>query len=220
MSIKKFFITSLYIIVLITSFFYLFIGKLNAGGLAIILIATAIVTFILWNIDVISEIKGKFGGQEIFFEVKKIRDDIYAKVKTVKTLGEEVAELTAFNITRIGRWASEDLQERILDARDKIKKILTEVDSDPIKIKEITSKIEETVLGDLKHHVYSKVQEITSHVKTRMGRDEIHNRVKKLLRDYNRDSLVEFLKSQGIYIEDELEPLLDKLDRFIQDKKL
>ncbi|GAG25118.1 unnamed protein product, partial [marine sediment metagenome] len=61
MSVKKFLITSFYIIVLITSFFYLFIGKLNAGDLAIILIAMTLVTFILWNIDVISEIKGKFG---------------------------------------------------------------------------------------------------------------------------------------------------------------
>lgn len=53
-----------------------------------------------------------------------------------------------------------------------------------------------------------------------MRRDEIHNKVKELLKDYNRNSLVEFLNSQAIYIEDEFEPLLNKLDKFIKDKKL
>ncbi len=154
------------------------------------------------------------------FELEKVRDDIYAKAETVKRLGEEVAELTAFNVTRVGRFASRDLNERMLDARDKVKRMLVEIDSDPTKIKEITSKIEETVLDDLKNDIYSKIQKITSRVITQMERDEIHNRVRELLKDYNRNLLIEFLRSQAIYIAEEFKPLLDRLDKFIKDKKL
>jgi hypothetical protein len=30
-------------------------------------------------------------------EIKEVRNDVFAKAETVKTLGEEIADLTAFN---------------------------------------------------------------------------------------------------------------------------
>ncbi|GAG85408.1 unnamed protein product, partial [marine sediment metagenome] len=199
--------------------FLLYIEKIGPNHFTILFAFTILSSLALYLSDRLKEIDLR-NLRISLNELREVKRDIYAKAETVKKIGEKSAELIAYNVTKVGRFAPLDLEERILDTRDGIEKMLTEIGSDSVTIKMITSKIDETVLDDLKDDIYSKIEEITSYVKTRMDRDEIHNRVRELLKDYKRDSLVEFLNSLAIYIEEKLEPLLDRLDKFIKDKKL
>jgi hypothetical protein len=155
-------------------------------------------------------------------EIKEVQRDVYAKAETVKALGEEIAALTAFNVTRVGRFAGPDLQEKMIEARDKIKKLLQSLGSSEAKITALSKEIEDMVLRDLKRNVESETDKITHEAITRGGqfnRDQVQKRIRELLTNYDRKGLVAYLKEQNIYRE-ELSPLLDKIDKFIATKTL
>jgi len=199
--------------------YLLFIGKIGPNHFTILFSFTIPYILALFFADRLKELDLR-NLRITLNEIRREKRETYAKAESVRKIGEEIAELIAFNVTSVGRFAPEDLDERILNARDKIKRTLTEIGSDSTKIEVISSQIDTTVFNDLKKHVYDEITRITAHVETRMERKDIHNKVKELLIDYDRNSLVEYLKSQAIYFEKELEPLLDRLDKFIKYKTL
>jgi hypothetical protein len=195
------------------------IGSLAYTTLITIIILTGIA---LYGFDRLKELDLK-NLKLILTEIKEVKKDVYAKAETVKKLGEEMAELTAFNVASVGRFAAPDLQEKMLKARDKIAVVLEAIGSDDSKIKEISKQIDDMVVHDLKYDLLSKVQEII-HDNLNKGeninRDKIYNETKKLLfENYERNKLKEYLESQKAY-KPEIEPLLDQIDKFNKDKKL
>ena len=155
-------------------------------------------------------------------EIKEVQKDVYAKAETVKALGEEIAELTAFNVTRVGRFAGPDLQKQMIEARDKIKKVLQSLGSSEAKMTAISKEIEDMVLHDLKRNVESETDRITHEALTRgrqFDRDQVQKRIRELLTTYDRKGLVAYLKEQNLYKE-ELSPLLDKINKFLETKTL
>jgi hypothetical protein len=126
-------------------------------------------------------------------EIKEVQKDVYAKAETVKALGEEIAELTAFNVTRVGRFAGPDLQKKMIEARDKIKKVLQSLGSSEAKMTALSKEIEDMVLHDLKRNVESETDRITHEALTRgrqFDRDQIQKRIRELLTTYDRKGIV------------------------------
>ena len=207
-------------IVLIT--YLLIIGKIGSASFVTLFLGIAIVATALYLSDRLKELDIK-NLRLILAEVKEVKKDIYAKAETVKKLGEELADLTAFNVTSVGRFASKDLKEKMIEARDRINAILKEVGSDENEINRVSARINDTVLRDLKLEVHSRIQEITYKIFTsgkQIDRNTIHKRAEELLIDkYDRTQLIAYLKEQGVYQED-IEELLDRVDHFIATKNL
>lgn len=207
-------------IVLIT--YLLLIGKIGSASFVTLFLGIAIVSTALYLSDRLKELDIK-NLRLILAEVKEVKKDIYAKAETVKKLGEELADLTAFNVTSVGRFASKDLKEKMLEARDRINVILKEIGSNENEINRVSDRINDTVLRDLKWEVHSRIQEITYKIFTsgkQIDRNAIHKRAEELLIDkYDRVQLTAYLIEQGVY-QDDLEGLLDHVDHFMTSKNL
>jgi len=197
-------------------------GKIGSASYTTLLIISILVSLALYGFDRLKELDLK-NLKIVLNEIKEVKKDVYAKAETVKKLGEEMAELTAFNVISVGRFAAEDLQDKMLEARDKITAVLKELGSEDAKIQQISKKIDDMVLRDLKYDVLSEVQKATHELLAKgekINRDEIYKQTEKLLFEkYERDKIIEYLKSQKAY-KSEIEPLLDQLDKFYKDKKL
>ena len=110
----------------------------------------------------------------------------------------------------------------MIEARDKIMKLLQSLGSSKAKITAISKEIEDMVLHDLKRNVESETDRITHEALThgrQFNRDQVQKRIRELLEKYDRKVLVAYLKEQNLY-KDELTPLLDKLDNFLETKTL
>lgn len=213
-------------LVLVTLFYYLFVGKLDAIGVGFIMISAAVSSVLFYNIKYFQKIRAKFGEQEFQAEMKQVRDDIYAKIETVKNMGEVVADITAFNITRVGRFATPDIEEKMLEARDKIENFLQELGSDRQKIDKIISQIDNMIIFDLKNNLKREIGEIANQRQKngkQIDRGKINKEVGSFLENYtlngSRSSLIEYLKSHGLY-DPSIVPFIDQLDKFLKDKTL
>lgn len=197
-------------------------GKIGSIAFTTLFISIILSSLALYGFDRLKELDLK-NLRLVLNEIKEVKKDIYAKAETVKKLGEEVAELTAFNVTGIGRFASPDLQEKMLEARDRINRILQGIGSDKTKITKILGQIDDMVLHDLKRDVHSKLQGITIQILrsgNEINREDIHDKAERLLfENYDRSKFVNYLKEQEVY-RNEFGPLLDKIDKFNRDKKL
>jgi len=197
-------------------------GKIGSGSYATLFICVILSSLALYGFPRLKELDLK-NWKLVLFEMREVKKDIYAKAETMKKLGEEVARLTVFNITKVGRFATPDLQEEMLGARDSVYAILREVGSDEDSIKEITNQIDSTVLYDLEIDVYRKVEEITHNMLKagrKIDRGKIINETKKMvLEEYDREALIKYLKEQDVYNE-EIESLLYQVDSFIKNKRL
>ena len=201
--------------------YFLMVGQIGSTAYTTLFLGILLVSLGLYGFDRLRV----FDLKNLMFrldEIKEVQKDVYAKAETVKALGEEIAEFTAFNVTRVGRFAGPDLQKKMIEARDKIKKVLRSLGSSDAKMTAISKEIEDMVLHDLKRNVESETDRITHEALTRgrpFNRDEVQKRIRELLEKYDRKVLVAYLKEQNLY-RDELTPLLDKLDNFLETKTL
>lgn len=197
------------------------VGQIGSTSYATLFLGILLVSLGLYGFDGLRV----FDLKNLMFrldEIKEVQKDVYAKAETVKALGEEIAALTAFNVTRVGRFAGPDLQQKMIEARDKIKKLLQSLGSSEEKITALSKEIEDMVLRDLKRNVESETDKITHEALTRgrqFDRDQVQKRIRELLTNYDRKGLVTYLKEQNLYKE-ELGPLLDKIDKFLETKTL
>lgn len=195
-------------------------GKINPPVFAYLFTVVILTGFALYGFDRLKELNIK-GLKVILSEAKEIKKDIYAKTETVKKLGEEVAELTAFNVARVGRFAPPDLQKKMLEARDKIRTILKEIGSDEERIKGICTQIEDMVLHDLKNKILESIRKALG---SQTDRDGVLEKARQILENYtldnnSRSSLVDFLKEHKLNVQ-EFVPLIERLEKFLKDKTL
>lgn len=201
--------------------YFLIEGQIGATSFTTLFLGIVLASLALYGFDRLRV----FDLKNLMFsldEIREVRKDIYAKAETVRSLGEEVAELTAFNVTRVGRFAGPDLQQKMVEARDRIKKLLETLGSSEAKIAAISKQIDDMVLHDLKRDFESATERIPHQASTagrQIDREQLRKRVRELLDRYDRKGLVAYLKEQDLYRE-ELAPLLDRIDRFIESKNL
>lgn len=226
--------------------YFLWVGKIGPWQFTSLLSILSFLYFLLPIRDRLKELDIK-NLRATLNEIKEVKKDVYAKAETVKKLAEEIAELTAFNVTRVGRLASPDLTEKIFGVRNKIKSVLEMIGSDKNKTESITSQIDNTVLFDLKNDIVRKVRErilkssppeeatiCEKAVKIspdghkqcatlQVVCDDICEEVGGILKNYNlnnsREILIQCLEKKGVP-KTEIIPLISRLDRFIKEKTL
>lgn len=196
-------------------------GQLGTASFSTLFVSITLACLALYGFDRLKV----FDLKNLMFsldEIKDVQKDVYAKAELVKRLGEEVAELTAFNVTRVGRFAGPNLKKAMIEARERIKELLESLGSDREKIVRISKQIDDLVLHDLKRDIESEIERTSAQGLTegkQIDREQVRKKVREVLEKYNRDALVSYLKEQGLY-RDEILPLLDNLDKFIQTKTL
>jgi len=205
----------------VISIYLLNIGKLGSGAFVTLVAILFLSGLALHGFDRLKELDIK-NLRLILAEAKDIRKDIYAKVETVKKIGEKTAELAAFSVARVGRFASPDLQKEMIQGREQIREILEEIDSKEDDIDRILSQIDNMVLRDLKGKVLQEVRKnmgMVAQFRENPTLDRtFYNRAKEILFDrYNRGDLEQHLRGQNLSLET-IGPLLDKVDKFIRDK--
>lgn len=198
-------------------------SKLHYLGLCMIFIFSSASFAILWNVDSIKEISASFGKNKLdvnMKEIKRIERDIYAKAETVKKATELIADISAFNVSTIGRFAPKDLDNKMVETRDKLNVVLKEVGSDKAKIDRINSTINRQILFDLKNNVLDDVAKMSTN--KRADKTIVKENVKKLLDNYStstKNDVKNYLLQQKIY-DPAIDPSLEKLDKFQNSKTL
>ena len=192
-------ITGLLILVslLIFGIYFLDKGKLNSGYFTVYMCVVLICGLAFYGFDRLKELDLK-NFKLILNEIKTVKDDVYAKAATVKKIGEEVAEFTSFSVITVGRFVGDDLQEKMLEARDRIKVLLKELGSEEQKIESLVIPIEKMVLHDLAskmiNPVAGKIQEIKIQRSEKVDSNEIWGKLRAFFNDYTEEELISYLK--------------------------
>jgi hypothetical protein len=156
-------------------------------------------------------------------EIQQVRQDVYAKADIVKHMGEELADLVVFNVNNVGRFPSEDLDDKMLVARDRVAAVLKDLGSEPQKITDMIKPINDTVLGDLKHAVLRRLHANLDALLIKSSSPVLWSHVEKefegLLDSFDREKLMERARHSKLE-SPELDRDLDRLERFIRDNKL
>ncbi len=201
--------------------YFLMMGQIGSTAYSTLFLGILLVSLGLYGFDRLRV----FDLKNLMFsldEIKEVRNDVFAKAETVKILGEEIADLTAFNVTRVGRFAGPELQQKMIEARNRIKELLQSLGSSEEKIARISKQIDDMILHDLKNNLASETDRITHKAVIsgrQFDREQVQRRVRELLNEYDRKSIIAYLKEQNLY-EDELAPLLDKIDKFLETRTL
>lgn len=212
----NFVIASIVLILIGLITFLLIKGKIGSQAYTILFICIILCGLALFGFDRLKEIN--FRNLTLTLnEMKEVKKDVYAKVETVKKLGEEIARLVAFNTSMNIGSIPNNLGEKAIEVRNRIITVLRETRSDSTKIKEITTELDRAILLYLKFEVRDKIHDIIPKVqnKKNMDSNEIYDHIDMLLfKNYNRDVLNNYLEQKNIYNE-ELKNLLDKVDAFL-----
>jgi hypothetical protein len=164
-------------------------------------------------------------NMKIVQEIRDARTEVFAKAVEVRKLGEEVAELTSYNVRTANRWTDDNHQVQMAKARDQIGAMLKGLGSDTSRINEIIEPINDTILFDLKTDVRQYLQhQIFETNKTRkpdehLTLDSVKPEIEPHIVDFDRAKLTERTKGLGLHTSD-LERLLDRVERFIKTKQL
>jgi len=182
--VKEFAIPLALILILVLTYLLL-LGKLNgwtfSTGLFAIAVLTGVVAVVIPRSEEVSEIGGKMGGAEVLVKMEKIQKEVYAKAEQLGVLAEKVGELTAFNLAHLGRFAPTNLDELLLQERDRLKTTLKEAGIKDDRVEEITGRITQVVARDVALSVWETVpKEIFGDKGPAKGQD-INAVVEKLL---------------------------------------
>jgi len=183
-------------ILLIAIWIYLLLlGRISQLGLVALLGATVFAMAVMYNIDNVMRIGMRTGDTEALVEMREIRDEVYAKAESVRSMGEEIAEVVAYSASRLGRLVGsvEEFDRELLEGRDRLSEMLKNLGSSPSRIEKIISQIEEVVALDLANAI---VGEIAQKIK----RQEILDKTRQLLMESNSEEIESEVRS---YLEDE-----------------
>ncbi len=129
---------------------------LSLGAIAILLLIAGVV---IPRYEDVSEVSTKLSkeGVELLTKMEVIQKDVYAKTAELKQLAEKVGELTTFNIMHLGRFGPSNLEEVLLQERDRLERMLRDAGLEATRVQEIIAPITQTVTGDLARHVWAAV---------------------------------------------------------------
>jgi hypothetical protein len=156
----------------------------------------------------------------VLSQVESAKRDVYARAEMVKKMAEQVAEVTALNVSLEGPHAMnyEGLSEgQMLEQRDKLLAMLHVVGSDEATIQKTAARIDTMVFFNLRQRLYWV---IIGNIGERQKSAVILSAGRRfLLENYDRVAMEAVLKEQG-ELKPELKPQFDRIDRFQKEKKL
>lgn len=205
---------------LFISFVLFHFGRVNVLSLSLLLITSAAVGVIVYKADHISKIFFKTEDAEILVEIRQIREDLYAKVETVREIAEQMAEMDAKYLARWGLYAPNDLDEQIIKGRDELKKRLEKIGSDSEQIRktvDITNEIiRKRLAGAVARRVADKFQKINDPNNIEQSRDVLIRVRDILLKSENGKAAFEakhYIESLGVW-DTGLEPFIEEFEYF------
>jgi hypothetical protein len=152
MPLKEFSVPAALLLIALLTWLFL-IGRLNGpsflAGFGVVILAAVLGAVLLARYEDVSEFHAKGGGAELLIRMEKVRDDVYAKVDSLRRLAEYLGRLAAFNVTTVGRLPSGDLDSIMLRERDELAVMLREAGVAPDQISAITGRITRTIIRDL-----------------------------------------------------------------------
>jgi hypothetical protein len=194
-------------------------GNIAGPTFLIALIGILFVSYVLHRGESVSEVDFK-NLKVTLRQIEQAKTDIYAKVDTVRRLGEQIAELGAWNVRTVNRMVGEGHQRQMLSARDQIATMLRDLGSEEARISAIVAPINTAVANDLKHRI---TDAIFAEIKQRAGQQvnaaSVHEETQSVLKQYDRGRLTEILRNRNLYTSD-IERRMDDYEAFIRDGRL
>lgn len=196
---------------------YLLIDKrINGWMLSALLFASTLASALIYNFDYLETISLDLKNQKFLVELKRMRDDVFAKAETIKKMGEEIAKVHVFSVTSIGRWPPRDLDHKMLQAKGRIETFLQEIESSKEQIREITQPIDDMVVNDICNDCVELSRHTSGASKgnvVEISRD-LRERIRKHLKDGTLAEYVSYLKAGDLY-SDEIGKCIEKLKHFV-----
>ena len=126
------------LILWLTCLFLLYKKSLNGidFGFALILGEIAL------NLDLIEVLK--FGSN--YIKLNQLKKEIYASINTVKELAMEMSKVTSYALSRIGKFAPTDLNERLVKERIVLFNLLKKLNISNEQIDEILFDLDNSIL--------------------------------------------------------------------------
>ncbi len=152
-------------------------------------------------------------------EIHETKRDIYAKAEYVGEMGENIAELVAYNAARSNRAAGKDHVDNLVAFRFKIMSLLDNLGSYTKRKKEIIEPIDEIVIKDLVNETVYNAQKCAS---TKLTENDIASLQKEIEDHAGSGGVKELLSILEKYGADcqESENSAARLYEFILTKKL
>lgn len=150
----KIIIFSLYLLISGVTFLYLLHKKLIRDFIFCYLVLICLASVpIFWNLNKIQKFLIETKAGSMLAEMRGIQKDVYAKAENVKNLTEKIADISAYNLSSIGRFASDDLYKEIQSRKEQLIKLMKDADIKNEKINQITSQVNRVIIIDLKQRI-------------------------------------------------------------------
>jgi len=124
------------------AFCLIYLEKVSGTGAGLLLILGELAI----NLEKIKFLKI---GENII-HLRELQEDVYASLEAVRSLGKILIEVAAYNASRIGRFAPENLDEILKKTRTKLLKISRDLNLTEKEIKEILSPLDPMIKLDQK----------------------------------------------------------------------
>ncbi|MBU1862493.1 MAG: hypothetical protein KKH94_02375 [Candidatus Omnitrophica bacterium] len=201
----------------------LIIGKIKEWAFVILFIVVLLFSVGINSVDRLRELDLK-NLRIVLNEMKEVKREVFAKEATVKAMGEEIAYLTAYLMTTVGRVVdSKGLTEKLYETREKLISMMHEIGSDNKAINKVQNVIDDTILHDLKVEAFRNIREtINSYAEeqqritgNQIDNLQMHKDVQEMLFNeaYDCEGLIKYLKDNNVY-DRSVDPFLDKIDNF------
>ena len=103
---------TLLLLMLALSVGLLLTNRIKAGGLALLTVASAVVSGLVYNFGALNEIGAKAQGVELLVRMNQIREDVYAKAAAVQQMGEDIAAALAQTLAGTRRYMPDKPEDR------------------------------------------------------------------------------------------------------------
>lgn len=157
-------------------------------------------------------------GVSLEKQIKETREEIYAKIETVKRLGEEFAEISTTSLTRIGKAVGPPTAEEMEIHRNRLEKLLLELGADHEKLNMVTESFNASIKEMLIWRILEVVQKKLADEKfTPIERRDVPKEFREILQNAVGQSmnehLVAYLEPKRL-LDKEMELLLKQYSRF------
>lgn len=201
--------------------YLLFAQKVTEKGASLLLVCAGIFLVLVLHGHTVSSIAVSWKEvMALSVENSEKKEQVFAEVRAVKKLGEQVARFASHTVATSGRWVEADHQNRMLDERERIRTMMKSLGSTPDRIDETLSEIDKMVAFDLKQKIVEIVER--NHRPHQEGSDRLSEELQDRLNKYDpaaHDSLVAFLKEHHVY-GPSVEKAINQVDLFLTEKRL
>lgn len=175
----------------------------------------------LYVTDRISKFGLKTGNIEAMVEIQK---DVSTKAEVIEDTVERIGEISAFTLSRVGRFTSPSFFRELYEERHRLAKLLHDMNIEDNRVDDILSRVDVAIENDFAHEI-SKLVRVPFQGGAR--HNEIADEARRIVREAHgeeRNKLRLYLKSLDGWSDshwtEEMDQLLTYLERYRSDRQL